>query len=122
MPSPYRAADWYWIVAGSTTQVYTSARTTYVPVEDATYQAWLAVGNYPSRIASEQELWDVLNAAGVPLPAGAAASDTEKTRLVNTVDRVSLQIAFNHENRLRVLEGRAAVTMSQFITAIKSLL
>jgi len=122
MPNPYNASNWYWIVAGSTTQVYASARVAYVPVNDATYVAWLATGNVPTKIASEQDLWDVLNAAGVALPSGKATSDAEKTRVINAVDRVVFQIAFNHENRIRALESKTPVTASQFITGVKALL
>jgi len=46
----------YWIVAGSTTQVYSSASGDYVPVADSTYQAWLAKGNVPDRVESEATL------------------------------------------------------------------
>lgn len=37
-------------------------------------------------------------------------------------DNVSLQIAFNHENRIRALEGKATITVAQFKTAVKNLL
>ncbi len=37
-------------------------------------------------------------------------------------DLVSLQIAFNHENRIRVLESKAPVTLQQFKNAVKALL
>lgn len=49
--------DWYWIVAGSTTQVYSSARNIYVPTTDAAYVAWLATGKNASTIGSEVDLW-----------------------------------------------------------------
>lgn len=50
----------YWVVAGSTTQVYSSATNTYVPVTDATLSQWKAAGNVPILIASEADLWTVL--------------------------------------------------------------
>jgi hypothetical protein len=37
-------------------------------------------------------------------------------------DYVSGQILFNHENRIRALEGKAAITVKQFKTAVKGLL
>ncbi len=43
---------------------------------------------------------------------------------VDPVDRwddVSLRVAFNHENRIRALEGKPAITMAQLKTALKSL-
>jgi hypothetical protein len=37
-------------------------------------------------------------------------------------DYVSGQILFNHENRIRTLEGKTAITVKQFKTAVKALL
>jgi hypothetical protein len=37
-------------------------------------------------------------------------------------DIISLKVAFNHENRIRVLEGKAAITLAQFKTAVRALL
>ena len=39
-----------------------------------------------------------------------------------SVEKLELRIAFNHENRIRALEGKAAITQAQFITALKALL
>ncbi len=41
---------------------------------------------------------------------------------IDAWDLISLKIAFNHENRIRVLEARPAVTLTQFKTAVKALL
>lgn len=38
------------------------------------------------------------------------------------MDQTALKILFNHENRVRVLEGKAAITMQQFKTALLTLL
>lgn len=73
----YNACNWYWTVAGSTTQVFASGRAAYVPVSDATYQTWVTSGGTPTRIATEQELWDVLAQqcpAGLPVGAGGTAA------------------------------------------------
>ena len=61
----YTPKDWYWIVAGDDKQVYSSARASTVATGDKAYKAWLAQGNAPTRIASMDELKDVLIAAGV---------------------------------------------------------
>ena len=48
----YTEINWYWVVDGSTTQVWSSAAFDYVPVSDAGYcQAWLADGNAPTKIS-----------------------------------------------------------------------
>ncbi|HQR39317.1 MAG TPA: hypothetical protein PLF26_13070 [Blastocatellia bacterium] len=48
--------------------------------------------------------------------------DAEKQANVDGIDRVLLEIAFNHENRIRTLAGQGAVTRAQFKAAIKALL
>jgi hypothetical protein len=120
----YNPANNYWIVSGDTTQVYSSASAQYVPVSDASYQTWLALGNLTSRINSEAELWDVLSDQ---FPAGIAAGnvagqDELKNRQLTKLDQVAFQIAFNHENRIRTLAGQANITRAQFLAAIKALL
>jgi hypothetical protein len=68
--------DHYWIIGGSTTDVYSSATNTMVPVGDATYVAWTA-SNAASPIASEAELVPVVQAYGSRLPAWLfTATDT----------------------------------------------
>lgn len=41
---------------------------------------------------------------------------------VDTWDVITLKIAFNHENRIRALEGKAAITAAQFKAAVKTLI
>ncbi len=75
----------YWIVAASTTQVWSSASMSYVPVTDSTYQAWLSIPAHgPSPIASDAELfqvlmnqcWPAVSAAGVAVTStGTPALD-----------------------------------------------
>ncbi len=55
--------DWYWIIAGDETQAYSSLQGGYV-------SAWPA--NRATRIASEEELGDVLRSYGLPLIRPAA--------------------------------------------------
>ncbi len=57
---PYNPADWYWIVGGDDTQVWSSAAAAYVPAGNATYQEWRSRDGRPTRIASEAELAEVL--------------------------------------------------------------
>lgn len=57
------------------------------------------------------------------LDAVVAAHDPNAVSpLANKVDIILLKIAFNHENRIRVLEGKAPITMAQFKTALNALL
>lgn len=71
----FTPANWYWIVAGSTSQVWSSAAAAYVPVTNAGYVAWLAAGNHATTIESEASLQAVL---AVQYPAGWPASPAQK--------------------------------------------
>jgi hypothetical protein len=109
-------------VAGSTTQVFSSASGDYVPVADGTYQTWLAAGNKPSRIVSEAELGEVLAQHNV-VPAAATVLDAFKgTKADRLPVDVILKVLFNHENRIRDLAGQPTVSPAQFRNALKNLL
>jgi len=56
-PLRYNVSDLYWILAGDPTRVWSSARASYVPSDDETYQAQ---GGVATRIGSETELAEVL--------------------------------------------------------------
>jgi len=53
--------NWYWVVAGDATSVWSSKRAVSVPADDADYVAWLADGTHqPSHIGTMEELYQVL--------------------------------------------------------------
>ena len=59
----YDGSNWYWSVNGDPENVFSSASASVVPVSDPNYQAWIADPAFdtgPSRIASFNELYDVL--------------------------------------------------------------
>ena len=96
--------DYYWIVGGDETQVWSSKRTKYVAVSDAEYLSWLneidpdspadePTKNQPIRILNEQELDEVLNGAGLPSPIVTPAqvyaeSKRRKMVAINQTDEV----------------------------------
>jgi hypothetical protein len=59
------AENAYWAVAGSTTEVWSSAQVAYVPVDDPAYQAWLEAGHTTIEVISEDELSRTLNDIGL---------------------------------------------------------
>lgn len=122
MASTYDPKNWYWIIAGDATKAYSSAVGDYVPAADATYQAWLAAGNAASRIASEDELGEVLDPYALR-PNNANVLDKYLTSQVNnlTLERIA-KVSMSHENRIRVLEGKPPLSAAGFRTAIKALL
>jgi hypothetical protein len=68
-----RVADHYWIIGGSTSEVYASVTNTLVPADDADYAEW-AAHHAASPIVNEAELADVLRSYGTPLPEWLLAS------------------------------------------------
>lgn len=64
---PYNAADWYWVVGGDQTKVWSSARARFVDSADETYAAW-AAHSQPTQISSIADLEDVLM---LQYPAGS---------------------------------------------------
>ncbi|HZT90244.1 MAG TPA: hypothetical protein VFA12_20055 [Stellaceae bacterium] len=72
----YTPLSWYWLVGNKSDLVFSSAGPGYVALTDAGYEAWLAAGNLPSRIATDGELADVLAKAGATAAAIQAAGWT----------------------------------------------
>ena len=126
---PYVPTNWYWIVGGDETRVFSSAAGDYVPVSDPTYQSWAADGTQPTRIDTEVNLGEVL-ADGSARPSRAAVLDGYKdTHARRVVAGAAFKVLFNHENRLRAIERQlglngspADLTAGQARNAIKALM
>jgi hypothetical protein len=122
IPKPFKPRNWYWIVNGSTTQVYSSAVGNYVPVDNATYLAWLADGNTPTRIDTEANLGDVLAAHSLrPTPAAILDGYTEAHATKLTMEVVA-KVLFNLVNEVRVLKGQSTINSAQFKAYLKGLM
>ncbi len=122
MPSQYTPQNWFWKVAGSVTQVYSSKAGDYVPVDNAIYQAWLARGNLPTKIDTESSLGDVLSAYSLrPAAAGVLDGYTDSQATSLPIDAIR-KVLFNHENRIRALEAKQPVSAAQFKAFLKSLI
>lgn len=118
----YNPRDWYWIVSGDETRVYSSKAGDYVAPDSATYVAWKSAGGAPTRIANSDDLAEVLDSARVR-PANADMLDRYKASQASklTLELVA-KVLFNHENRVRALEGKQVVTANQFANALKAML
>lgn len=118
----YDPRNWYWIVGGDETKVYSSAAGDYVPADNATYAAWVAVGGVATRILNSDELAEVLANASVR-PSQADMLDRFKDSQAGKLTLALVaKVLFNHENRLRALEGKQPVTANQFKSALKAML
>lgn len=121
-PPPYNPANWYWVVNGSTTQVFSSAIGNYVPVSDPTFLVWVASGGAATVIDSEASLGETLASHQVR-PESAKVLDGYKERHANklTIDVVA-KVLFKIVNDVRVLQGQSTITANQFKTFLKELM
>jgi hypothetical protein len=117
----YDPSNWYWIVGGNEAQVFSSAIGSYVPADDATYQAWIADGTTPTRILNETELGEVLADARVrPADAATAVVDAFKERHARELTmQVVAKWMLWATNEIRVLKGQAPVSAAQFRNFLK---
>jgi hypothetical protein len=104
----------YWIVGGSTTEVYSSATNTMVPVADVDYAAWVAAGNTAPAVSDNDDLATVLRAYGSQLPAWLLTS----TVVQPTPDTYSKEqlVAYTAEARRKKMEGDIIVNGIRFST------
>lgn len=114
--------DWYWIVNGSDTQVYSSATGDYVAVDNAAYVAWLADGNAPTRIASEEELGEVLAEYQLrPAPTSILDGYKDKHSRKITLEVIA-KVLFAYANEIRALKGQQPINAAQFRAYVKDLM
>lgn len=118
----YNPKDWYWFVAGDTSEVYSSKLGDFVLVSNPGYLAWVGTGGAPSNIASVAELGEVLAPYNLR-PSHAATLDgyTEAQASKLTLEIVA-KILFWTVNEIRVLKGQQPVKANQFKTFLKGLM
>ena len=118
----YDPSNWYWIVGGNETQVFSSAVGNYVPANDAAFVAWQADGSTPTRIASEADLGEVLADARVR-PTRAAVLDAYKGQHAKRMtDEVQTKALLWCINEIRTLKGEAPLTTGAAIRAFLKVL
>lgn len=119
---PYNPNDWYWKVTSVPNKVYSSKLGDYVADTDATYVDWASDGTMPTVVETEDDLGNSLANASLR-PANVAVLDKFKDAQASklTLELVA-KVLFNHENRIRVLEGKQPVTANQFANALKGML
>ena len=122
MPKNYDPNDWYWVVGGDETRVFSSASADYVQSDDAAFQAWLVDGTLPTPIASEESLGDVLAEYSLrPTPAGVL--DGYKEHHVRGITKKGLaKILFWTVNEVRALKGQQPVTPDQYKQFLKGIM
>jgi len=100
--------DHYWIIGGSSSEVYSSATNTMVPSSDAAYVAWTEV-NQVSQIPSVEELVQPLQANGSRLPSWIFNAPSFIQPATGAYDAEQLK-AYNDDARWRKEQGGLTTT------------
>jgi len=90
----------------------------WLPVERTSDQKNGEVSNSPVTTV----LADKVTVEQTARPKSAPEIDAEKDSQLDGFDALALKLLFSHENRVRALEGEAAVTALQFRAAMKAML
>lgn len=109
----YNPRDHYWIVGGSTTQVYSSAAGDFVSVNDPAFIAWKAKGpRKPTMIDTEENLGDVL-APYQLRPTPVNVLEGYKTHWSEEMAKIFQMLLatqnMDMENRIRALERATGI-------------
>ncbi len=65
---------------------------------------------------------EVTNTWAAPVAKTPDEIDADKEHMIDRTDQLQFKVLFKHENRIRVLEGKAKITVAQFRTALKAML
>lgn len=121
-PPPYNPANWYWVVNGSTKQVFSSAIGDYVPISDPTFLAWVASGGAATVIDSEASLGETLSPYQIrPVHANVLDGYKDSHAKKLTIEIIA-KVLFKIVNDVRVLQGQSTITANQFKTFLKGLM
>lgn len=122
MSKTYDPLDWYWIVGGDETRLFSSAAGDYVQPGNSDYLLWASDGTSPTRIASESELGEVLAEYQVR-PRVDAVLDSYKDRHSRKITlEVVAKVLFAYANEIRALKGQPPINAAQFRAYVKDLM
>lgn len=122
---PYNPKDWYWFVGGDQTKAYSSSAGAYVPIADATFQAWQADGTLPTNIDTEANLGGVLADYYPDVPRPALANVLEgyqQSQADDLFKRKLIKLLFVLLNRIQALENKQPLTPAQARAYVKGLM
>lgn len=108
----FNVRDHYWVIDGDHESVWSSRRKSFVPVDDADYQSWLASGIVATVIASKVELRDVMLRQ---YPQGAPDNDFTVADIISAcrhVDIAATESAFGDSDPTSLSDARLALALA----------
>lgn len=118
----YNPSNWYWFVGGDLTKVYSSLIGDYIPVNDPTFVEWSSDGTSPTRIDTEQNLGEVLAPLLIRPVQANVLEGYQSAQTDHVAMKLIFKLFFNHENRIRALEGKTPITVAQARAFVKGLM
>lgn len=116
----YNPSQWFWVVGGDQSKVYSSAVSDYVQPTDASLVAWKADGTLPTNIASEAELGEVLAAYSLRPIAANVLDGYQTSQASQLTIQVVAKILLWTVNQILVLQGKSALNAAQFRAFVKT--
>jgi hypothetical protein len=104
-----RPKDWYWIVAGNDSQVYSSKRNIYVPLDDPAYIDWLTTHVIGGPIANEADIWPYVSGPPRALPQWLFDGTTFAQPAATQYTKVQLQ---SYQRHARWIKEQGGMTLS----------
>lgn len=95
---PYNPKDWFWIVGGDETQVYSSRSKAYVLVAGETFTQFIGTGGVATRIRNEVELQDVLLKQAPSAALARQFTIGEVREALEFIDKATVDAAFGAAN------------------------
>lgn len=114
--------DWYYKLRSESERVFSSKRGVFVPITDEAFEAWKTLGNSPVPVDSAAEIGAALALFRVRSTEQSVLDGYTEAHAETVIFKLMFKVVFNHENRIRALEGKAPVTASQARTAMKALM
>ena len=122
MPKDYSPTNWYWIVGGDGTRLYSSAAGDYVQPNNAAYIAWSSDGTLPTRITSEAELGEVLSAYSLRPVAANVLDGYQDTQSRQLTIQIVAKVLLWCVNQIRAQQSQPTLNAAQFRAFVKTLL
>lgn len=121
----FNPLNWYWYVGGDRTKAYSSAAGNYVAINDVVLQAWMSDGSQPTPTDTEINLGGTLApyypTVTRPIPA-TVLDGYQQSQADDVFQRKLVKLLFVLLNRVQVLEGKTALTVTQARAYVKGLM
>lgn len=118
----YNPLNWYWIVGGDETKVFSSKSGSFVQSDNSTYMEWVNEGGTPTHVVSKAELGEVLAPYQIrPIDIDVLDGYQDAHSRKITIEVIA-KVLFALTNEVRALKGQPTINAAQFRNYVKGLM